>query len=120
VLEAGSQVQNAIYLAGGASWPLTAAGWEARAAAVLEPGPFGYIAGGAGTEATMRANLQAFERRRLRPRMLAGNLERDLSIEVLGLRSPVPFLLAPSASSRSRTRTPSVQSPVLRRRQVCR
>jgi len=95
VLEPGNQIQNAIYLGGGAAWPLTAADWEAKAAEMLEPGPFGYIAGGAGTEATMRANLEAFERRRLRPRMLAGNLERDLSIEVLGLRSPVPFLLAP-------------------------
>ncbi|MEJ7792173.1 MAG: alpha-hydroxy-acid oxidizing protein [Gaiellaceae bacterium] len=95
MLEPGSQIQNAIYLGGGAAWPLTAADWEAKAAEMLEPGPFGYIAGGAGTEATMRANLEAFERRRLRPRMLAGNLVRDLSIEVLGLRSPVPFLLAP-------------------------
>jgi len=95
VLEPGNQIQNAIYLGGGAAWPLTAADWEAKAAEMLEPGPFGYIAGGAGTEATMRANLEAFERRRLRPRMLAGNLVRDLSIEVLGLRSPVPFLLAP-------------------------
>jgi isopentenyl diphosphate isomerase/L-lactate dehydrogenase-like FMN-dependent dehydrogenase len=43
----------------------------------------------------MRANLEAFERARLRPRMLAGTAERDLSVEVLGLRSPVPFLLAP-------------------------
>jgi lactate 2-monooxygenase len=43
----------------------------------------------------MRANLEAFERRHLRPRMLAGTAERDLSVEVLGLRSPVPFLLAP-------------------------
>ena len=66
-----------------------------RAREALEPGPFGYIAGGAGSEATMRANLEAFERRRLRPRMLGGHVERDLSVEVLGLRSPVPFLLAP-------------------------
>jgi isopentenyl diphosphate isomerase/L-lactate dehydrogenase-like FMN-dependent dehydrogenase len=95
VLESGSQVQNAIYLAGGAEWPVTAADWEAKAAEVLEPGPFGYIAGGAGTEATMRANLEALERRRLRPRMLGGHVERDLSVEVLGLRAPVPFLLAP-------------------------
>jgi len=94
-LDAGSQVQNSIYLAGGAEWPVTADDWEARARETLEPGPFGYIAGGAGSEATMRANLEAFARRRLRPRMLAGNLERDLSVEVLGLRSPVPFLLAP-------------------------
>ena len=27
--------------------------------------------------------------------MLTGNLERDLSVEVLGTRSPAPFLLAP-------------------------
>ncbi len=95
MIEPGGQVQNAIYLGGGAEWPLTVADWEAAAAEVLEPGPFGYIAGGAGTEATMRANLDAFERRRLRPRMLGGHLERDLSVDVLGLRSPVPFLLAP-------------------------
>ena len=43
----------------------------------------------------MRANLDAFERRRLRPRMLAGNVERDLSVEVLGTRSPSPVFLAP-------------------------
>ena len=95
MVASGSQVQNAIYLGGGAEWPVTAADWEARAAEVLEPGPFGYIAGGAGTEATVRANLDAFERRRLRPRMLGGHLERDLSVDVLGVRSPVPFLLAP-------------------------
>ncbi len=94
-LESGSQVQNSIYLAGGVEWPITAEDWEARARKTLDPGPFGYIAGSAGSEATMRANLEAFESRRLRPRMLAGNVERDLSVEVLGLRSPVPFLLAP-------------------------
>jgi lactate 2-monooxygenase len=43
----------------------------------------------------MRANREAFERRRIRPRMLAGNVERDLSVEVLGTSSPVPFFLAP-------------------------
>jgi lactate 2-monooxygenase len=43
----------------------------------------------------MRANLEAFERRRLRPRMLTGNSTRDISVEVLGTRSPAPFLLAP-------------------------
>ena len=43
----------------------------------------------------MRANLEAFERRRLQPRMLPGNAERDPSVEVLGTPSPVPFFLAP-------------------------
>jgi lactate 2-monooxygenase len=91
----GSQVQNAIYVSGESPWPISPEEWEARAAEVLEPGPFDYIAGGAGSELTMSANLEAFERRRLRPRMLSGNLERDISVEVLGTCSPVPFLLAP-------------------------
>jgi lactate 2-monooxygenase len=91
----GSQIQNAIYVSGESPWPIAPEEWEARAAEVLEPGPFAYIAGGAGSEATMRANLEAFERRRLRPRMLTGNRERDISVEVLGISSPAPFLLAP-------------------------
>ena len=95
VLEPGSQVQNAIYLAGGTEWPVSPDDWEARARETLEQGPFDYVAGGAGSESTIRANREAFERRRLRPRMLVGTAERDLSVEVLGLRSPAPFLLAP-------------------------
>jgi lactate 2-monooxygenase len=91
----GSQIQNAIYVSRESPWPIAPEEWEARAAEVLEPGPFDYIAGGAGSEATMRANLEAFERRRLRPRMLTGNRERDISVEVLGISSPAPFLLAP-------------------------
>jgi lactate 2-monooxygenase len=91
----GSQVQNAIYVSGESPWPISPEEWEARAAEALEPGPFDYIAGGAGSESTGRANLEAFARRRLRPRMLTGNREREISVDVLGTRSPAPFLLAP-------------------------
>jgi lactate 2-monooxygenase len=91
----GSQVQNEIYVSGESPWPISPEEWETRAAESLEPGPFDYIAGGAGSESTMRANLEAFERRRLRPRMLTGNSERDISVEILGTKSPAPFLLAP-------------------------
>ncbi len=91
----GTEVQNAIYLSGAAEWPVSPADWEARAQEALEPGAFGYIAGGAGDELTMRANREAFARRRLRPRMLTGNRARELSVEVLGTRSPAPFFLAP-------------------------
>jgi len=91
----GGQFQTGIYLSGGYEWPLTAADWEAKAAGTLEQSPFDYVAGGAGAELTMRANREAFERRRLRPRMLTGNVQRDLSVEVLGTRSAAPFLLAP-------------------------
>jgi lactate 2-monooxygenase len=91
----GTQVQNEIYVSGESPWPVGADAWEARAAEQLADGPFGYIAGGAGAESTMRANRAAFERHRLRPRMLSGHTERDLSVTVLGTRSPFPFFLAP-------------------------
>jgi lactate 2-monooxygenase len=91
----GTQVQNEIYVSGESPWPVGADDWESRAAEKLDTGPFGYIAGGAGAESTMRANREAFERHRLRPRMLGGHTERQLSVDVLGTASPFPFLLAP-------------------------
>ena len=56
---------------------------------------FGYLAGGAGTEATVDANREAFRRRAFVPRMLAGAGVRDLTVEVLGRTLPAPLLLAP-------------------------
>jgi isopentenyl diphosphate isomerase/L-lactate dehydrogenase-like FMN-dependent dehydrogenase len=92
----GALIQNAIYIAQQPpEWPVAAEDWERAAEQRLDPGAFGYIAGGAGAEETMRANLEAFRRWRIRPRMLTGNGVRDLSVEVLGMRSPGPFLLAP-------------------------
>jgi len=91
----GSSVQNAIYIAGEPRPLIGPEDWEAAARDTLDAGAFGYIAGGAGGESTMRANLEAFERRRLRPRMLRGNRERDLSVDVLGTPSAAPFFLAP-------------------------
>src|SRR3954447_23426500 len=43
----------------------------------------------------MRANLEAFRRRRIVPRMLRDVSERDLSTEVLGTPMPAPVALAP-------------------------
>jgi lactate 2-monooxygenase len=94
-LDPGNVVQNAIYLSGGTPWPIGFDAWESRAREILEQTPFDYVAGGAGAEETMRANLDAFRRRVLRPRMLVGTAERDISVDVLGLRSTAPFLLAP-------------------------
>jgi lactate 2-monooxygenase len=92
----GSLIQNAIYIAQQPpDWPVSAADWERAAEERLDPGPFGYIAGGAGSESTMRANVDAFGQWRIRPRMLTGNAVRDISVEVLGTRSPAPFFLAP-------------------------
>src|SRR4051794_5858961 len=92
----GSMIQNAIYIAQQPpEWPVAFEDWERAAQEKLDGGAFGYIAGGAGAEETMRANLDAFRRWRIRPRMLAGNAVRDISVDVLGMRSPAPFFLAP-------------------------
>jgi isopentenyl diphosphate isomerase/L-lactate dehydrogenase-like FMN-dependent dehydrogenase len=61
----------------------------------MEPGPYWYVAGAAGSGATARANREAFDRRRLVPRMLTGATDRDLSTTVLGTAMPAPVLLAP-------------------------
>src|SRR5919197_217360 len=92
----GAMIQNAIYIAQEPpEWPIAAEDWERAAEEKLDGGAFGYIAGGAGAEETMRANLEAFRRWRIRPRMLTGNASRDLSVDVLGMHCPAPFMLAP-------------------------
>lgn len=68
---------------------------EALAEQRLPAEAFGYVAGGAGTEATVRANRAAFDRLRLVPRMLRDVAERRLEREVLGTRLAAPVLLAP-------------------------
>ncbi|MEV7964365.1 lactate 2-monooxygenase [Sphaerisporangium sp. NPDC088356] len=61
----------------------------------LTPEAFGYVAGSAGTESTARANREAFERRRIVPRMLRDVAARDLSVELFGQTLPSPVLLGP-------------------------
>jgi lactate 2-monooxygenase len=68
---------------------------EDAARAVLAEEPFDYVAGGAGTGATMRANRAAFDRYGLVPRMLRNNTARDWSTTLLGTAMPAPLLLAP-------------------------
>ena len=75
--------------------PLRSEDLQERAREVLSPQAFGYVAGSAGAELTARANLQAFERWRIVPRMLRDVAERDLSTTILGTPMPAPVLLAP-------------------------
>jgi len=77
------------------SIPLTASGLEERARELLSAEAFGYVAGGAGSEATMAANRAALDRRRLIPRHLRGVAIRSLETELLGARLAAPVLLAP-------------------------
>src|SRR6266550_3501624 len=91
--------QYEIYIAGLSgtkpAFPIAYAELEARAKEVLSPEAYDYVAGGAGSEDTVRENLEAFRRWRIVPRMLKGVETRDLSVEVLGTRLPAPVLLAP-------------------------
>ena len=75
--------------------PFTFAELEQGAREKLTPGAFGYVAGGAGAEETMRANREAFGRRQLVPRMLRNIATRDLRTTVLGTPMPAPVLLSP-------------------------
>lgn len=61
----------------------------------MEPGPFWYVAGSAGSGATARANRQALDRWRIVPRMLTDASSRDLSTTVLGTTMPAPVIMAP-------------------------
>jgi lactate 2-monooxygenase len=91
--------QNEIYLAGLSGvlpdYPMDYAGWEARAAHALPPSVVSYVAGGAGDESTQRANVEAFQRWGLIPRMFVGATQRDLSVEMFGLTLPAPVFMAP-------------------------
>jgi isopentenyl diphosphate isomerase/L-lactate dehydrogenase-like FMN-dependent dehydrogenase len=91
--------QNEIYLQGlGEQVPPFSTDptrFEALAREKLEAGPFGYVAGGAGSGATMRANRAAFDGWRIVPRMLTDATQRDLATTVLGTELPSPVLLAP-------------------------
>ena len=68
---------------------------ERRATEAMEPRAAAYVAAGAGTEDTMRENLEAFRRWRIVPRMLRDVARRDLATTVLGNALPAPVLLAP-------------------------
>lgn len=68
---------------------------ERRAREALSPEAFGYLAGGAGSEDTMRANREAFRRWRIVPRMLRDTAERSTAVELFGRELPAPVLLAP-------------------------
>ncbi len=91
--------QFEIYLQGLAgvmpTLPMTYTELEAKAAAALSPSVWSYVAGGAGDERTQRANVTAFDGWGLIPRMFVGAAERDLSIEMFGLRLPSPVFMAP-------------------------
>lgn len=77
------------------SVPPTIALLEQKAKEALEPSAYDYVAGAAGSESTLRANLEAFYRWRIVPRMLRDVSVRDMSVELLSAKLPFPVLLGP-------------------------
>jgi lactate 2-monooxygenase len=68
---------------------------EQKAKKEITKEAFAYIAGGAGSEATMRANRTAFDQWQIVPRMLRNVSVRDTTIELFGQKLPSPILLDP-------------------------
>ena len=75
--------------------PMSYADLEARAVEAMPEEIWSYVAGGAGTERTQSANVEAFDRWGLWPRMLAGAAERDVTVSLFGTTLPTPLMLAP-------------------------
>jgi len=96
---AGDGRQAAIYMAGLAgakpAVPLDNMQLEAAARRKLKPEVFDYIAGGAGAERTMLANRAAFERWRIRPRVLCDVTARSAAVTLFGHRHSAPVFVAP-------------------------
>jgi 4-hydroxymandelate oxidase len=61
---------------------------------------YAYVSGGAGDELTLRWNTEAFQRIRLRSRVLADDQGSDTRCTLLGEQLPCPILLAPAAYHR--------------------
>ena len=80
--------------------PLNVADYERLAEERVDAGVFGYIAGGAGDEHTLRANVDAFRRVALRPRMLVDVSSVSTRSTVLGHDLSMPLLVAPTAYQR--------------------
>lgn len=83
-----------------AEGPINVSDYEALAEERLDPGTFGYFAGGAGDEHTLRHNLEAFDRWRLRPRVLVDVASVTTATTVLGQTVSMPVLVSPVAHQR--------------------
>jgi isopentenyl diphosphate isomerase/L-lactate dehydrogenase-like FMN-dependent dehydrogenase len=68
---------------------------EAKAHSAMPESLVSYVAGGCGDEHTQEANVAAFDRWGLKPRMFVGVKRRDLSIELFGMKLPSPLFMSP-------------------------
>lgn len=81
-----------------ADQPITVAEYEPLARAAMNRGAWDYYAGGAGDEISLGENLRAWDRLRLRPRILVDVATRDLRTTALGATLAHPIIVAPMAA----------------------
>jgi isopentenyl diphosphate isomerase/L-lactate dehydrogenase-like FMN-dependent dehydrogenase len=80
--------------------PINAWDYERLAEQKLDANALAYFAGGAGDELTLRENVAAFQRLKLRPRMLVDVTNVSTGTTVLGTDVAMPILIAPLAMQR--------------------
>ncbi|MCA1570641.1 MAG: alpha-hydroxy-acid oxidizing protein [Chloroflexi bacterium] len=78
--------------------PITVAELKPLARARIEPAAWDYYAGGAGDELTLADNRDAWNRLRLRPRVLVDVSSVSLSTRAFGITLDHPVIVAPTAS----------------------
>jgi 4-hydroxymandelate oxidase len=80
--------------------PVNVWDYERLAEEALDANAHAYFAGGSGDEVTLRENVAAFERRKLRPRVLVDVRSVSTATTVLGAEVALPILVAPLALQR--------------------
>jgi 4-hydroxymandelate oxidase len=78
--------------------PITVLDYEPLARSMVEPGAWDYYAGGAGDEISLADARAAWDRVRLRPRVLVDVAARDLSTTAFGQQLAHPVIVAPMAA----------------------
>ena len=71
---------------------------EQQAREQLDGASYDFVAGGAGSELTLRANREAFQRITIMPRVLTGIKGVDTSTDLLGQRLSMPIYVTPMAN----------------------
>jgi 4-hydroxymandelate oxidase len=99
-IETRLRLSEAGFVFDGGVQPVNIWDYERLAEEKLDANAAAYYFGGAGDEITLRDNVAAFERRKLRPRMLVDVGEVSTATTVLGTEIALPVLIAPLAMQR--------------------
>jgi 4-hydroxymandelate oxidase len=80
------------------AYPITVSDYEPLARDRTDPAAWDYQAGGAGDEVSLADNRAAWDRIRLRPRVMVNVAGRDLATSAFGIELRHPIVVAPTAA----------------------